>query len=1028
MASIIKYPGTVSQTTGGKYVSFSDLNNIKNAASGAYAVSSVLIKGKKSTPNRPSTVTCTNFQFNIPVGAEPTKVTVELAHRKYNGSTTGKSCNIGAPTLSLVGVSGISSIKGIAPIIGFGDKRSKTFNVAGKLTRAQVNSGSFGVKINYPTNTNSYDGYMAIGYVRISLEYKVSSYTVQLRKVSGGYNGEDYTVEAMISNRNLTDYNPSLTLSSPTGFSFKEVKGNGTVIQNSVSSFTWNPKLSKKVGTSSINFVFTPNITFPTGTTSYEGTFTLSESLNSSSANHVAVIVPLPEPVAEDSPVKEFDEEVSDEDGSEEDVIITYNVPVYSSDYDNMSPAEDEGPWINISSLTDLGSETTGSKRRVTINSNGNIKYWGGTTSPGWNSISAGTPYVREASTASGALGVSWEFWLSSVIPQTVNLNIKVESNPMVYDAEQETYVSAGWSTVSETTMIIIFKVPKETVEEYDTPYLAILELTQEELDRLGNETPYVLQAHLKQNTTNTQIIDNYRNNRVLVFNNPILDNITVTEEEINGETVETITDSTDYDNLSVDDLFWNAEYISPQLTSVNSYNSLECEFTYNQNYPFYIIYSGEFAEMEEDYDLDKGTITFTEPSIIEKNVYHGREPTGNYPVPINGLLDSTGELSIESLNNASTLVFNDLPLGEDYGNNDNLSIRGIELIGQVEQATDELVVYAKLINPEGITGQRTVIIEQSDIIDNENIIRLGGLGDLWGFQQTELENLEDFEIELTISNMLNEATNTINFGSFNLIIYVEQLEKQLIEVYVEGENLSHYGAFLNDITRPEGLETDTEFLNIDGTDTNDAYRQNVKEKTIELEFSIDGCDMNTSSLMLRQITKLLVNRRDEYNRPIPKQIWFSDYPDVYFEYVIEKALDITNTNGNYDVKAKLTIPSGTSYSKANTTTNIIGYVQGLVSINPVITLKPLNDTITITELNTNQRFTIGYSGGWQSKIVMIDCANRKVWLLESDDDTTGLDISKYVDFNSDWFRLYGEYSFESSDCTIRTVTFKERW
>lgn len=1027
----MKYPGTVSQTTGGKYVAFSDLNNIKNSSSGAYAISSLLIKGKKSTPNRPSTVTCTNFNFGLPTGAEPTKVTVELAHRKYTGSTSGKSCNIPAPTISLVGASGISSVKGIAPTLAFNDNRTKTFNVTGKLTRSQVNSTGFGVKINYPTNTNSYDGYMAIGYVRVSVEYKVPSYTVKVSKVTGGYNGDDYTIECMISNKNLTSYNPTLTLTSPTGFSFKESNGNGTITQNSASSFTWNPQLGKKVGTSSINVTFTPNITFSPGQSQYTGNFVLSESLYSGSSTLTSVIVPKPEPVAEDSPVKEFDEEVSDEtEGEEEEVVITYNVPVRPSDYDN-EQVEGDGPWIEISPLTNLGYERVGSKRRVTINTSDTIQYHGGTTTPyGWTNITHANPLVYEAGTSSGQLGVDWHFWLSSGIPQTVTVTIKVESNPYVYDDEEETYVPAGWFTVSETTMIIIFKIPEETVETFDTPYLTILELTQEELDRLGHQTPYVLQAYLKQNTTSNQVIDNYRNNRVLIFNNAIRDNITVTEttDPTTGEIIETITDSTDYDNLTVDDLFWNAEYISPPLNNVNAYNSIECEFTYNKDYPFYIIYSGEFAEMEDDYDLDKGTITFTEPSITEKNSYHGRETTGNYPVPINGLLEDSAELSIESLNSASTLIFNDLPLGEDYGNNDNLSIRGIQLTGNIEQSTDELVLYAKLTNPEGVTGQRSVIIQPSDYIDNETLVTLGGLGDTWGFQSSEIHNLEDWEIEITISNMLNESTSTINFGGFQLITYVEQLDAQTITVEVEDENLAHYGAFITDVIIPEGLKTDTDFLSIDGSDTNDAYRQNVREKTIELDIALDACDINTSTSMLRQLTKLLVNERTEYNQPIPKRIWFSHYPDIYYEYVIEDTLDIKADVGSYEIKAKLTVPSGTGFSKTSTTTNIIGFVQGLVTVNPTITLKPQSNSVTITELNTNQRFTIGYTGDWQSKVVMIDCANRQVWLLENEEDTIGTDITKYVDFNSDWFRLYGEYSFSSSDCTIRTVTFKERW
>ena len=114
MASVTKYPGTVSQTTGGKFVSFSNLNNIKNNVDNAHAVSSVLIRSKKSSPNRPSTVSCTGFGFNLPEGAEPTKITVTYRHRKNAGSDYSAKnkthiCNIGGPAITLLGVSGFSS-------------------------------------------------------------------------------------------------------------------------------------------------------------------------------------------------------------------------------------------------------------------------------------------------------------------------------------------------------------------------------------------------------------------------------------------------------------------------------------------------------------------------------------------------------------------------------------------------------------------------------------------------------------------------------------------------------------------------------------------------------------------------------------------------------------------------------------------------------------------------------------------------------------------------------------------------------
>jgi phage-related protein len=275
---------------------------------------------------------------------------------------------------------------------------------------------------------------------------------------------------------------------------------------------------------------------------------------------------------------------------------------------------------------------------------------------------------------------------------------------------------------------------------------------------------------------------------------------------------------------------------------------------------------------------------------------------------------------------------------------------------------------------------------------------------------------------------LLNNDESSINFSDIQVIFYIEQIEKQEITVQVEGENLAYYGAFIDSVEIPEGLETDTSFLTIDGTDTNDAYRQNIREKTITLNFNIDACDLETSTLLLRQITKLLVNDKDEYNRPIPKIIEFSHYPDSYYEYIIEEALDIETEVTSYNVTAKLTIPAGTSYSQENTVTNTIGYVQGLAAINPIITLQPNDTVIQITETLTGQTFNIGYTGDWNDKVVEIDCEDRKVWLLSDEEADDGIEISKYVDMNSDWFRLHGEYQFEATNATIRTITYNERW
>ena len=140
------------------------------------------------------------------------------------------------------------------------------------------------------------------------------------------------------------------------------------------------------------------------------------------------------------------------------------------------------------------------------------------------------------------------------------------------------------------------------------------------------------------------------------------------------------------------------------------------------------------------------------------------------------------------------------------------------------------------------------------------------------------------------------------------------------------------------------------------------------------------------------------------------------------------KPFTVRNEISGYNVTAELTIPAGTSYSIDDSVTNTIGYVQGLAAVRPIITIQPSTPNITIKEALSGQTLNIGYSGEWNDKIVEIDCDNRIVLLKTVDDDADPIDISKYVDHNSDWFRLYGEYTFEGVNCIIRTVSYNERW
>ena len=262
------------------------------------------------------------------------------------------------------------------------------------------------------------------------------------------------------------------------------------------------------------------------------------------------------------------------------------------------------------------------------------------------------------------------------------------------------------------------------------------------------------------------------------------------------------------------------------------------------------------------------GTAAFSNVCIVEKEVYRQREPSGNYPVPIGNAIsnEDSCELGISQFDMSTPIVLYDLPFDEGYGTNDKMTVRGIEVAGTLEQS-DELTINAKLKSPTGISGTRSIVIDENDLsLDSTNEFMIGGLGDLWGFSTFDLTNLEDFELELTVNNNIHETEANVNFLNVRITFYLEFIQEQKINIKVNGEDLSFYGVFTDDVHIPEGLETDTSFLKIDGTDTNDAYRQNIVEKEIELSLYIAECDFQNSTDMLRQLSKVLVNDRDYYN------------------------------------------------------------------------------------------------------------------------------------------------------------------
>lgn len=998
ISAVTKYPQKQQTTDGGKFRPFLNLKNLKTKSTKTFA-NTELVQGKSKPLNRPGTVTVSNFKCGLPTGSLVTKITVHYAHAKvaYNG----KVCNVGAPKISLMdGNSIIKNSKkkdithtGQAPTTTI-KKYTETFNV-GSWDYTKLNSSNFGVRINYPTNSSNDAGYIRLYYVYITVDYREPSFDL---KVNGDtkqpHNYDKYSVVIELSNKNVTSTAPAITITAPTGLSlssYSDISG-GTFEKVANNTWLWTPKITKQY-TLALEMIFDINITFPLGATSFPITFRASESLTGKSARYDTSVLPAP---------------------TKEDVD-TENTP--SGDINtgmNSGPAtKTEVLILKEGELPDVGSADYNFHMEYELE---DLEQYDDTqTVYIWSEESQALHFYQNA---------MWKTYIELTIAELKTMG-----------GIFETWVSGRSGGLQKLQIVVLDEDDNEIVlaEQYievipanlTTPSMSVLIPSQEELNRLGDGEVYTVQTFLKNITSLDWVSDWGRNFRIGVFNNAIEDNITVTTitpEDPNEDPYDVVTDSTDYYNLTSDEIFDNAKEWSNTISYPNQYANLECKFAYNKKYPLYILITGDYSERSS-----KQSIKFTEPCLIEDNYYEVREVNGTYPIPIDNTVLSDGsfaELNMQGNSTATPVIYYDLPL-EDF-ENETHAVRGIEVTGTIEQNSDDLNIYAKVITPNGESRARSINL---DVSKKENEFSIGGMGDLWGLSTTDITSLEDWEVEFMVDNTLNGYDGSINYSNISVIFYIAEIDQQNYRSYVNGEDISYYGAFIKDVEIPEGLKTDVDYLTISGTDTNDPYRQNIREKDITIELDIgDNCSLENSTLSVRDLARLFQNKRDKYNRPIPNRIEFSHYPDVYWEYIMEDTFDNKVEINSYGVKIKLTIPSGTAYKKQSTTTNKVGYVNGLASVNPVIVIKPTDNLITVTETLTDQNFHMGYDGDITDKVFVIDCEDRIVWLKQDEDSEDGENITAYVDWNSDWFAISGEYQFEATGAVIKAVDYIERW
>jgi hypothetical protein len=957
------YPNTTTQTNQSNERQFSNLNNIKKYAD--YAQSSSLIAGKTGTHNKPSKLTATHFNINLPTGSEITSIKVEYAHQKvsYQGGTP----NIPAPTIDLANVS-VAAKTGKTPTTTM---KASSVTFTGTFTMSKVTSNSFGVVINYPKNVNTNPGYLRVKYIRVVVYYKEPSYSITLSRSGSNVKNDEVIINAVLSNKNTTSYNPNLNITLPSTVTYNGASGDGSITKNG-SNLIWNPKLTSKTKSKTVS------IRLQCKTVTSSTTVKFTEPTTSTSKSISFPIL----------------EEVTDGDDETDDTKSWNNE---DSNYVRIFGPDHTQLYFDMY-LTPENFET------ARANNGGDFFRWGRYANP---TFSKNTFTPEDTCWNRGTRPFSSfdedghdETWWS----------ITNQSN--------STYVI--WDGAEYTSNIILRVDISIYPSTITYPSCTILQLNTEELNRLGDGHAYKFQTYLKENTVDSFVRDWGKNFRIGVYNNPIPENqsIFIRIDDETGEKYTEIIDSTDYDTLNLEDILDHVETWSNVMTKVNEYENIEVDFTYDENYPLYLIITGDYPE-----SANYAPVSFAEPCIIEESVYNSRERNGIFPTPILSTISPSEQFSTEVIpeyQTGNSIVAYELPL-DDIDLTDTV-VRGLSVSLDVEY-TDQLILTCKLKNHNKITGERSCVVNPI----TENTVTFGDSTDKWGFTESQLTNFEDWEIEIQANNLFDNEQNqsSLLFNNITFTLYTTTLDTQTVKCLVEGENLAAYDAFITDIEIPAGLETDVKYLDVDGTDTNTAYRQNIKEKEIKLSFDIDACTIDEATQYLQDITQLLVNERDELNYPIPKRIEFSHYPGIYWEYILEKTIKAEPKVGSYECEATLTIPAGTAYTNDEITTGTTGKVNGIAKINPTIVIIPTNEHIEIEETITGQKFSMTYNEWSSSDTVEINTANRQVILNSDDEDNTN--ITPYVDYNADWFKIQGEYVFEPSGCIIQTISRIER-
>lgn len=458
---------------------------------------------------------------------------------------------------------------------------------------------------------------------------------------------------------------------------------------------------------------------------------------------------------------------------------------------------------------------------------------------------------------------------------------------------------------------------------------------------------------------------------------------------------------------------------------STKKYTEYYLDFKYDADNPLYIVFSHDYSGNPL---YEKIHFEFSQPILVEKQYWGKVNYFKEYPVPVKALCNNTdwGVVNLSKLTDTAPLIAYDWNGIAPFKDAD-ISIRGITLTLEYNVSNNvELQVTIGAEGQNDVKGYRNITLQKGS-----GTAKLGGTFNLFGLTPHQLRGkIQQLTAEIVINNPYNNAS-VVEIRNLKLNLNYIEIPDTPYGFSIDGERGEEYGIWFTNMKKYNlGTKNEIEEYHVNGTDKTIVNRMNIKPKEIEIQLAIDECNLKDAIALADDvIAKLFTNRRNILtNKPYERWIIFDHMPNKRYYWIRKDEIDDeVGDDGVYYATVTLYIQRGTAEVIPLVTSGSAGETEGLVSIEPLIHLQSnVNGELQLNELVTEQNMLIKSDKIKAGDRITVDNENRRVGITHAGSNDIHI-ITEDVDFSTTWFKVRGEYQFESSTAVITDVRYHDR-